>query len=158
MARRRQSGFFEDLMELVSMLPWWAGLLLALVSYLWLHDVATQPITPSSTDIKQFGSAIGQQLWVTFAIYLQYIIPAACVFGASISAFKQYKRSEYDQSSFSDLDNDRARPSSAMAGSPGCPVCGSPMVRRTVKKGGRAGESFWGCPKYPGCRGTRATT
>ncbi len=31
-----------------------------------------------------------------------------------------------------------------------CPACGSPMVRRN----GRYGE-FWGCSKYPACRGTR---
>lgn len=158
MARRRQSNLFEDVMELVSMLPWWAGLLLSLGFYLWLHDLATQPITPSPTDAKQFGSAIGQQLWVMFATYLQYIIPAACVLGASISAFKQHKKSQYDQSSFNNLNNDRSYRPQASAGAPECPVCGSQMVKRTAKKGGRTGETFWGCTKYPGCRGTRATT
>lgn len=33
--------------------------------------------------------------------------------------------------------------------SPSCPRCGSPMVRRTGRHG-----PFWGCPGYPGCRGT----
>ena len=37
-----------------------------------------------------------------------------------------------------------------------CPVCGSAMVKRTASKGANAGSQFWGCPKYPGCRGTRA--
>ena len=37
-----------------------------------------------------------------------------------------------------------------------CPVCGSAMVKRTASKGANAGLPFWGCSKYPGCRGTRA--
>jgi hypothetical protein len=158
MARRRQSNFFEDVMELVSMLPWWAGFLLALVSYLWLHDVATQPVAPSPKDIKQLGESVGNQLWITFAIFMQYIIPTACVLGASISAFKQHKKSQGVQNSFSNSDNDRSPQPQATTGSPECPVCGSRMVKRTAKKGGRTGETFWGCSKYPGCRGTRATT
>lgn len=32
--------------------------------------------------------------------------------------------------------------------SPPCPVCGSPMVRRTARKGANAGRSFWGCSSY----------
>jgi restriction system protein len=44
MARRRKTSPAEDLMDLVAMLPWWAGVLLALVSYLLLHGVASQSI------------------------------------------------------------------------------------------------------------------
>ncbi len=40
-------------------------------------------------------------------------------------------------------------------GEPACPKCGSRMVMRTAKKGENAGASFWGCPQYPACRGTR---
>ncbi|ACO76664.1 DNA topoisomerase I and restriction endonuclease domain-containing protein [Azotobacter vinelandii CA] len=36
-----------------------------------------------------------------------------------------------------------------------CPLCRSPMVRRTVKRGGKAGTHFWSCSNYPDCRGTR---
>lgn len=35
-----------------------------------------------------------------------------------------------------------------------CPKCGSLMVMRTAKRGANIGKSFWGCPKYPQCRGT----
>src|SRR5690606_1444613 len=34
-----------------------------------------------------------------------------------------------------------------------CPKCGSEMVLRTAKSGANAGNQFWGCSKYPGCRG-----
>ncbi|MEY2500807.1 MAG: restriction system protein [Verrucomicrobiota bacterium] len=38
---------------------------------------------------------------------------------------------------------------------PHCPICNAGMVKRTAKRGARTGNSFWGCPNYPKCRGTR---
>jgi hypothetical protein len=37
--------------------------------------------------------------------------------------------------------------------SPSCPKCGSEMVLRTAKSGANQGEKFWGCTKFPQCRG-----
>ncbi len=34
-----------------------------------------------------------------------------------------------------------------------CPKCGSPMVMREVKKGQNIGKKFWGCSRFPKCRG-----
>ena len=34
-----------------------------------------------------------------------------------------------------------------------CPVCGSEMILRTAKKGINVGEKFWGCAKFPKCKG-----
>jgi len=48
-----------------------------------------------------------------------------------------------------------SRPQVSHAGSPPCPVCSSPMIRRTAKKGTSAGSQFWGCSRFPACRGTR---
>jgi hypothetical protein len=36
---------------------------------------------------------------------------------------------------------------------PHCPRCGSDMVLRTAKGGANPGEKFWGCSRYPQCRG-----
>jgi restriction system protein len=36
-----------------------------------------------------------------------------------------------------------------------CPLCGSPMVLRTARRGPNAGQGFWGCSRYPNCRGTQ---
>lgn len=33
-----------------------------------------------------------------------------------------------------------------------CPKCGSSMILRTAKRGGSAGNQFWGCSAYPKCR------
>jgi len=40
-------------------------------------------------------------------------------------------------------------------GLPSCPRCGSPMTRRTARRGRQAGRGFWGCTRYPVCTGTR---
>jgi predicted RNA-binding Zn-ribbon protein involved in translation (DUF1610 family) len=42
-------------------------------------------------------------------------------------------------------------PVSASGAAPQCPRCSEVMVLRTSRKGGQ----FWGCPKYPACRGIR---
>ncbi len=39
---------------------------------------------------------------------------------------------------------------------PSCPMCGSPMVLRTAKRGNNAGNQFYGCSKYPQCNGIRS--
>jgi DNA-binding helix-hairpin-helix protein with protein kinase domain len=36
-----------------------------------------------------------------------------------------------------------------------CPNCGAPMLRRTARKGTWRGRAFWGCSRYPVCKGTR---
>lgn len=43
-----------------------------------------------------------------------------------------------------------AAPAAKPASGVECPQCGSPMVQRNGKFG-----AFWGCTKYPGCKGTR---
>lgn len=36
---------------------------------------------------------------------------------------------------------------------PRCPVCNSPMVLRVARRGPYAGKQFYGCSKYPACKG-----
>ena len=38
---------------------------------------------------------------------------------------------------------------------PTCPQCGSPMVMRETRNGSNVGKMFWGCPRFPACRGMR---
>ncbi|WP_315827843.1 topoisomerase DNA-binding C4 zinc finger domain-containing protein [Bradyrhizobium sp. SZCCHNG3015] len=44
----------------------------------------------------------------------------------------------------------------APTGTPTCPRCGAPMLRRTARRGRQAGRGFWGCSRYPACNGTRS--
>lgn len=36
---------------------------------------------------------------------------------------------------------------------PNCPLCSAVMVERTARKGKWAGNTFWGCPNFPKCKG-----
>lgn len=38
---------------------------------------------------------------------------------------------------------------------PVCPKCHGAMILRTARQGLNAGTDFWGCSRYPKCRGTR---
>ncbi len=56
MARKRSQGAFEYWVDLVALLPWWVGVALAIVSYLWLHSVATAPM-------QQYQAVPGQMAY-----------------------------------------------------------------------------------------------
>lgn len=45
--------------------------------------------------------------------------------------------------------------SSSSSSSQKCPRCGNAMVKRMAKRGRNAGGYFWGCSRYPRCKGTR---
>ena len=45
-------------------------------------------------------------------------------------------------------------PTATAPATPECPQCGGEMVQRTAKKGPTAGAAFWGCSRYPNCRGS----
>lgn len=44
-------------------------------------------------------------------------------------------------------------PAAPVEVAPCCPKCGSEMILRTAKSGANAGNKFWGCSKFPSCRG-----
>lgn len=46
--------------------------------------------------------------------------------------------------------------SGSSTSSPTCPRCGSQMMRRLARRGRNSGHHFWGCSRYPSCRGTRS--
>lgn len=43
----------------------------------------------------------------------------------------------------------------AVDDSASCPQCGGAMLLRRARRGANAGKDFWGCSRYPACRGTR---
>lgn len=47
-------------------------------------------------------------------------------------------------------------PAPVEAARPRCPECGAEMMLRTARRGSNAGNQFWGCSRYPECRGIAA--
>lgn len=92
MPPRKRTSTFEDIVEVVALFPWWAGVILALVFYAGLHYVATQLVAATTTDMKNLGANIGHQLWQTLALFGQYVLPLACLIGAGVSAYGRHQR------------------------------------------------------------------
>lgn len=90
MARRKQN-IFDDLIGITSKLPWWAGVVLAMAAYVWLHSVATSEVTAVAQPGK-LGDFVGQTLFKTLASVGQYLLPLAFLVGAAISAYGRYTR------------------------------------------------------------------
>ncbi|MBT9553341.1 MAG: restriction endonuclease [Hydrogenophaga sp.] len=91
MARRKRTSTADDLLELVAMLPWWAGVLLALVSYFVLHNIASQPVVAPSQP-GQMGAMVTRSIWKSLAMAGQYILPFICLLGAGTSAWRRRER------------------------------------------------------------------
>jgi len=282
MARKRSSTA-DDFMDIVAMLPWWAGCALALVSYVLLHRVATQTMVVNTAP-GHLSDLMFQSIWMGLATAGQYFVPILCLAGAAMSAYLRHQRQALvanvgsgkaadalDGISWQEFEmlvgeafrlqgyqvaetggagpdggvdlvlrrggekflvqckqwkaftvgvtiirelygvmaangaaggmvvtsgrfTDEAKTfaegrnvtlidgpallkliqraqAARQAGSkepvttaatapkaviqPLCPSCSKPMVRRTAKKGGTAGSTFWGCVDFPACRGTR---
>ncbi|MEO7481178.1 MAG: restriction endonuclease [Sulfuriferula sp.] len=90
MSRRKQSTV-EDVIEITSKFPWWVGVVLAIVAYVWLHNVATREVT-AVVQPGKMGDIIGQTLFKTLAGFGQYLLPFVFSIGAAVSAFRRYKR------------------------------------------------------------------
>ena len=91
MTRRKKPAPVEELVELVAMLPWWIGIGLALVSYWWLHRVASQTVAVL-TQPGQLAAMVTQTLWTTFARIGQYVVPLICLVGAGTSVWRRMAR------------------------------------------------------------------
>lgn len=90
MARRKQN-LFDVLIEITSKLPWWVGIILALVAYFWLHGVATSEITAVAQSGKM-GGFISQHIFQTLASIGQYLLPFVFLLGAAMSAYRRFTR------------------------------------------------------------------
>lgn len=86
MGRRRKNSTLEDWIDVVAMLPWWACVLLALASYMFLSGVAEQGAKPTITTTAELGSHAAKTLWSTLAWFGQYLVPGVCLMGAVVSA------------------------------------------------------------------------
>jgi len=104
MARRRKSSTAEDIMDLVAMLPWWAGVVLAIVSYWILHGIASAPV-PALQPGHQVAQVATSAIWQGLATVGQFLLPILCLFGAAMSAMRRKRRNAlFDSASSSSAD------------------------------------------------------
>ncbi|MBS0454896.1 MAG: restriction endonuclease [Proteobacteria bacterium] len=91
MARRRKTSPLEDFLELVAMMPWWAGVALALLAYVLLHRFA-QPVQLAGVKPADMATAAVRSAGATLAGFAQYIVPVLCLLGAGMSAWRRHTR------------------------------------------------------------------
>ena len=92
MAHKNRTSIVEDMLNLVALLPWWAGGGLAVLSYVTLHGLAA-PISAPIEHPGQMGQFVTQMLVKALAYYGQFIVPAICLVGAALSAWRRRQRS-----------------------------------------------------------------
>lgn len=90
MAGKNRSPF-EDLIDIISKSPWWAGVSLAPFFYFLLHSIATREV-PQSAGLNDLNIVVFGSLFRTLSSFGQFILPAVCLFGAAISAYNQFIR------------------------------------------------------------------
>ncbi len=90
MAKKRQSPA-EDLMDLVAMLPWWVGVTLAVMSYLFLHQLASTPKL-GALQPGQLADFVRHSMVAGLAYAGQFVVPVLCLVGALVSFLRRSKR------------------------------------------------------------------
>lgn len=88
---RKKTGFFEDLFEIAFKLPWWVGVIAAAITFAIFHFGASTEL-PKITGTHGLGNAVVEQVWITLASVLQWLVPFALLVGAAASAIKQRER------------------------------------------------------------------
>jgi restriction system protein len=74
------------MLDLVALLPWWAGVAIAVVGYVVLHRMAVT-VQPGQT-----GSIVTQSLVIGLATAGQYIVPLIGLLGAVMSFLRRRQR------------------------------------------------------------------
>lgn len=97
MARKKRTSPAEDLIEIVAMLPWWLGVVLALVSYFFLHSIASTYVAPATGQPGQIGHLAVDTLKKSMAGIGQYLVPVVCLVGAAVSAVRRRARTQLIQ-------------------------------------------------------------
>jgi predicted RNA-binding Zn-ribbon protein involved in translation (DUF1610 family) len=86
MSRKRRTSFLEDVYTVASMLPWWASIVLAAISFAGFHMLAGMKSAASSGP-----EAISTALWAGVGFAAQVIAPLVFLLAAVASGFGRAK-------------------------------------------------------------------
>jgi len=139
----------NEVMGTLSKSHWGIGLTVAVV--FWIAGTIVGMATPIGAPVM-FIFMIGEY-------GLKFLAVVAFV-AAVISGIRQLNRptSDVQSPTFAyspPRDPRETSPKNEEPSSPSCPLCNAPMVLRTARRGANAGNSFYGCTRYPECRGIR---
>lgn len=133
-------GLLHRIFEITGKQPWWIGVAEAALAYLVLHSLAAERLA-----FREFHGTLLPALLQAFVVIGQYVLPIFLLLAALSSAVWNHRQQTGLRSH---------NPISAGKGPP-CPYCGAPTIKRTARRGRYWGQSFWGCSRYPACKGIR---
>lgn len=87
----RNPSLVADIVALTSRLPWWVGLLLAVVSYFGLHRLAGVEV-PIATKAADAGPMVIWHVARMAGSVLQYLVPLLCGVGVVLSLLAGWRR------------------------------------------------------------------
>jgi len=98
---RRANSIFEDIADITSKFPWWVGVSLALVSFLFLHSYAGKELPPvTASGIDGIFKNVLPGLLHVLAFFGQIVLPIAFLLGSMASVILNFKRTKlYDKTS-----------------------------------------------------------
>ena len=91
MAKKQKTSPLEDMLDLVSLLPWWAGVAIAVVGYVVLHRMAA-PVQVTAVQPGQVSHFMTQTVIAGLATAGQYIVPLIGLVGAGMSFVRRKQR------------------------------------------------------------------
>ncbi len=91
MARKKKSSPLEDMMDLVALLPWWGGVVIAVIGYLVLHHMAV-PVKVGAVQPGQLSQLMTASIITGLATVGQYLVPLVGLAGAAISFTRRKHR------------------------------------------------------------------
>jgi restriction system protein len=94
MTRNKKSSPAEDIVQIVTVLPWWAGIALAIILYFVLHSMALAPLATTAGNPAQVGQLLVGTLKKTLAGIGQYLLPFLCLIGAAASVLRRGARTQ----------------------------------------------------------------
>ena len=87
----RKQSLFEDIVELSSRLSWKVNVFLALISFVVLHKISVIQLD-RNLKVGELGNFAAKQLFITMALFGQFVLPFAFLLAAIISIIKVKKR------------------------------------------------------------------
>ena len=143
-SRRRQEGIFDTL----ATFPWWVSVVVAGIAYVFFKWVFPA-LAGGSFLLKAIVQAVQTNALLFACLFL---IPAPIAY---LSARRRRQLLDSQTGIESRLEETLAPSEPTLRAAKTCPVCGGEMATRIAKRGPNAGKPFWGCSRYPQCKGTR---
>lgn len=90
---RRNASIFDAMLDVASLLPWQAGLIIAVAAYFGFHHMAlTPPQALAANGPQDLANNVGKQLLMGLSTILQFVVPFIFALGAGISFFRRRRQ------------------------------------------------------------------